>query len=172
MTLATQTRPSLPPSYSEPDEGIAAPPPATATDILPAYSASNRSTRSLSNIITLSAVSSNAPLKAFRSEIKLDKKGTSVAVLKVYGDKGLSKASPTLVEGQSLRGTAKLTLEKPEGFSKLVVYVSRSPSCCSPCYTWLYFCTAGVLYSNLRVHGCVPQLRHCLFYHQYCYFGH
>jgi len=122
---------SLPPSYSEPDKGTV-PTLATATDTLPAYSASHRSTSSLSSRIRpLSAVSSNAPLKEFRSEIKLDKKGMSIAVLTVCGDKGLSKIFPTLVEGQTLRGTVKLALEKPEGFSKLVVCVSSSSSCCS-----------------------------------------
>lgn len=144
-TLITLTRPSPPPSYSVSDERITVlvPPPAAAIDTLPAYSPSNRSTRSrLSVTRSRSAVSSNCPPKEFRTAIKLGKKGTSVAVLAVCGDGGLSKASPTLVEGQSLRGTVKLVLEKPEGFSKLVVCVSRSlsTSCCSPCYTLLEWC--------------------------------
>lgn len=122
QTMPPHTMPGhLPPDYFSPlDDNSTF---SLRIDDLPAYMPSAPSS---GNNRAGGAIRVSEP-KEFHTELK---KSKTIATLTLVAESTLSKSIPTYVEGQSVKGRIRLSLDKPDTIQSVVVVVSCS-------YPWL-----------------------------------
>lgn len=117
---------SAPPSYST---RLHDPP------SLPAFTPAFRTSRPPSRFSTRSRRITPRTSQAKEFTFDLKRKGKSFAAMTVVADSPLSKTMPVFIEGQPIRGYARLSLEKPTSIHTISVHVSiGSIWCCLICH--------------------------------------